>query len=137
MHDAIERLDDGTLTFLPERLNRDPVVLRGLTSDEMWIALGVGALIGLVFGVPLAIATASLAMAPTGVIAGMAMTLFVAGTLLRRAKRARPETWLYRRLEWLQASRWRLGQGTLILHSGAWTVRRSRRLRPALSRWRS
>ena len=137
MHDAIERLDDGTLTFLPERLNRDPVVLRGLTSDEMWIALGAGAVIGLVLGVPLAIATASLAMAPTGVIVGMAMMLFVAGTLLRRAKRARPETWLYRRLEWLLASRWRLGHGMLILHSGAWTVRRSRRLRPALSRWRS
>lgn len=136
MHDAIERLDDGTLTFLPERLNRDPVVLRGLTSDEMWIALGIGAFIGLLLGVPLAIATASLAMAPTGVIAGMAMTLFVTGTLLRRAKRARPETWLYRRLEWLLASRWRLGKGTLILHSGAWTVRRSRRRRPALSRWR-
>lgn len=137
MHDAIEHLDDGTLTFLPERLNRDPVVLRGLTSDEMWIALGLGAVIGLVLGVPLAVATASLAVAPTGMIAGMAMTLLVAGTLLRRAKRARPETWLYRRLEWLLASRWRVGHGTLILHSGTWTVRRSRRLRPALSRWPS
>ncbi len=30
------------------------------------------------------------------------------GTLLRRAKRARPETWLYRKLEWVLASRWRL-----------------------------
>jgi conjugative transfer region protein (TIGR03750 family) len=137
MNDAIEHLDDGTLTFLPERLNRDPVVLRGLTSDEMWIALGLGAVIGLVLGVPLAVATASLAVAPTGMIAGMAMTLFVAGTLLRRAKRARPETWLYRRLEWLLASRWRVGHGTLILHSGTWTVRRSRRLRTALSRWPS
>ncbi|MCF5031792.1 TIGR03750 family conjugal transfer protein, partial [Pseudomonas syringae] len=42
---------------------------------------------------------------------------------------------LYRKLEWILASRWRLGRGNLILHSGAWTVRRSRRLRPALSRW--
>lgn len=137
MHDAIERLDDGTLTFLPERLNRDPVVLRGLTSDEMWIALGVGAVLGLVVGVPLSIATTFLAVAPTGMIAGMAMTLFAAGTLLRRAKRARPETWLYRQFEWLLASRWRVGRGALILHSGAWTVRRSRRLRPALARWQS
>ncbi|MNJ05434.1 hypothetical protein D3C73_1667520 [compost metagenome] len=65
----------------------------------------------------------------------MALVLFAGGTLLRRAKRARPETWLYRKLEWILASRWRLGPGGLILHSGAWTVRRSRRLRPALSRW--
>ncbi|KAB0502646.1 TIGR03750 family conjugal transfer protein [Pseudomonas lini] len=135
MNDTIERLADGTLVFLPERLNRNPAVLRGLTNDEMWVALGAGALVGLVLGVPLAIATASIAVAPTSMIASMALVLFAGGTLLRRAKRARPEIWLYRKLEWIIASRWRLGGGTLILHSGAWTVRRSCRLRPALSRW--
>ena len=135
MNDTIERLADGTLVFLPERLNRDPAVLRGLTNDEMWVALGTGAVIGLLMGVPLAIATASIAVAPTGMIAGMALVLFAGGTLLRRAKRARPETWLYRKLEWVLASRWRLGRRGLILHSGSWTVRRSSRLRPALSRW--
>ena len=135
MNDTIERLADGTLVFLPERLNRDPAALRGLTNDEMWVALGSGALIGLLLGVPLAIATASIAVAPTSMIASMALVLFAGGTLLRRAKRARPEIWLYRKLEWTLASRWRLGRGSLILHSGAWTVRRSRRVRPALSRW--
>jgi hypothetical protein len=29
MSDAPATLPDGTLTFLPERLNRDPAVLRG------------------------------------------------------------------------------------------------------------
>jgi conjugative transfer region protein (TIGR03750 family) len=135
MNDAIERLADGTLVFLPERLNRDPAVLRGLTNDEMWMALATGAVIGLVLGVPLAIATASIAVAPTCMIAGMAVVLFAGGSLLRRAKRARPETWLYRKLEWVLASRWRLSRGSLVLHSGVWTVRRSPRLRPALSRW--
>ncbi|MED7666720.1 TIGR03750 family conjugal transfer protein [Pseudomonas moraviensis subsp. stanleyae] len=135
MNDTIERLADGTLVFLPERLNRDPAVLRGLTNDEMWVALGTGAIIGLLLGVPLAIASASIAMAPTSMIAIMALVLFAGGTLLRRAKRARPETWLYRKLEWILVSRWRLGRGILILRSGAWTVRRSRRLRPALPRW--
>ncbi|CRM90856.1 conjugative transfer region protein [Pseudomonas sp. 22 E 5] len=135
MNDTIEHLADGTLVFLPERLNRDPAVLRGLTNDEMWVALGAGAFIGLVLGVPLAIATVSIAVAPTCMIGGTAVVLFASGTILRRAKRARPETWLYRKLEWILASRWRLGRGSLILHSGAWTVRRSCRLRPALSRW--
>jgi conjugative transfer region protein, TIGR03750 family len=137
MNDTIERLADGTLVFLPERLNRDPAVLRGLTNDEMWVALGVGALVGLILGVPLAIATASIAVAPTSMIAGMAAVLFAGGSLLRRAKRARPEIWLYRKLEWVLASRWHVGRGSLILHSGGWTVRRSRRLRPAQSRWQS
>jgi len=106
MNDTIERLADGTLVFLPERLNRDPAVLRGLTNDEMWVALGVGALVCLILGVPLAIATASIAVAPTSTIAGMAVVLFAGGTLLR-AKRARPETLMYRKLEWTLASRWR------------------------------
>lgn len=135
MNDTIEHPADGTLVFLPERLNHDPAVLRGLTNNEMWVALGAGAFIGLVLGAPLAIATSSIAVAPTSMIASMAVVLFASGTLLRRAKRARPETWLYRKLEWILASHWRLGRGSLILHSGAWTVRRSRRLRPALSRW--
>jgi conjugative transfer region protein (TIGR03750 family) len=135
MNDTIELLADGTVVFLPERLNRDPTVLRGLTNDEMWVALGVGALVGLLLGVPLAIATASIAVAPTSMIVSMAVVLLASGTLLRRAKRARPETWLYRKVEWILVSRWRLKRGSLILHSGAWTVRRSRRLRPALSRW--
>jgi conjugative transfer region protein (TIGR03750 family) len=135
MNDSIERLADGTLVFLPERLNRDPVVLRGLTNDEIWVALAVGALGGLLLGIALAVATAAIAWVPTSMIASMAMVLFAAGTLLRRAKRARPETWLYRQLQWSLARRWPRGRGSLILHTGAWTVRRSHRPRPALSRW--
>ena len=129
MSDDIARLADGTLSFLPERLNRDPAVLRGLTNDEMWVSLGAGAAIGLVFGVPLAIVTASIAVAPTGMIVGMAIILLVSGTLLRRAKRARPETWLYRNLLWQLAIRWHIGREALVIHSGPWTVRRTRRLR--------
>lgn len=77
MNDTIERLANGTLVFLPERLNRDPAVLRGLTNDEMWVALGTGAIVGLLLGIPLAIATASIS-----IIATMAMVLFAGGTLL-------------------------------------------------------
>lgn len=129
MSDDIARLADGTVSFLPERLNRDPAVLRGLTNDEMWVSLGAGAVAGLIFGGPLAIAMASIAMAPTGMIVGMAVTLLASGTLLRRAKRARPETWLYRHLQWQLAVRWHIGGNGLVIHSGPWTVRRTRRLR--------
>ena len=79
MNDTIERLADGTLVFLPERLNRDPAVLRGLTNDEMWVALGTGAAIGLLLGVPLGIVTSSIAVAPTSMIASMALVLFGVG----------------------------------------------------------
>lgn len=127
MSDAPATLPDGTLTFLPERLNRDPAVLRGLTNDEMWVALIVGAVLGLILGSPLAVTTASIATLPTCMFLCMALVLLGGGKLLRRAKRARPETWLYRRLQWQLAVHWGIGTQTLILHSGPWTVRRTRR----------
>ena len=127
MSDAPAILPDGTLTFLPERLNRDPAVLRGLTNDEMWVALIIGAGLGVIFGAPLAVATASIATLPTCMLICMALVLLGGGKLLRRAKRARPETWLYRRLQWHLAVHWGVGTHQLILHSGPWTVRRTRR----------
>jgi hypothetical protein len=134
MNDAIERLADGTLVFLPERLNRDPAVLRGLTNDEMWVALGTGAVVGLLLGVPLAIATASIAVAPTSMIAGMAVVLLpVAHYCVGPNGPARDLVVPQARMDTGQPLA--PGSRKLILHSGAWTVRRSRRLRPALSRW--
>ncbi|UFH29276.1 TIGR03750 family conjugal transfer protein [Pseudomonas sp. CIP-10] len=127
MSDAPATLPDGTLTFLPERLNRDPAVLRGLTNDEMWVALIVGAGLGVILGAPLAVATASIATLPTCMFIWMALVLLGGGKLMRRAKRARPETWLYRRLQWHLAVHWGIGTHQLILHSGPWTVRRTRR----------
>ncbi|MDF2792407.1 TIGR03750 family conjugal transfer protein [Pseudomonas sp. SMSB3] len=131
MSDTPATLPDGTLTFLPERLNRDPAVLRGLTNDEMWVALIVGAALGVILGSPLAVATASIATLPTCMLLCMALVLLGGGKLLRRAKRARPETWLYRRLQWHLAVHWGIGTHQLILHSGPWTVRRTRRHRRA------
>ncbi|WP_409315175.1 TIGR03750 family conjugal transfer protein [Pseudomonas putida] len=131
MSDTPATLPDGTLTFLPERLNRDPAVLRGLTNDEMWVALIVGAALGVILGAPLAVATASIATLPTCMFLCMALVLLGGGKLLRRAKRARPETWLYRRLQWHLAAHWGIGSHQLILHSGPWTVRRTRQHRRA------
>ena len=44
---------DGTVTFLPHRLNRHPVVVRGLTADELWICCGLSGAAGLLVGAPL------------------------------------------------------------------------------------
>lgn len=40
MHVPHDQLDDGTLRFLPNRLNRQPVIVLGLTADEMWLSVG-------------------------------------------------------------------------------------------------
>jgi conjugative transfer region protein (TIGR03750 family) len=120
---------DTLVSFLPHRLNRQPVVVRGLTADELWICAGLSALAGFALGAPLAWATRSLALIPTLVVAGIALGVFVGGGFLRRQKRGRPETWLYRQLQWRLARHapalaGHLGGGALITRSGYWTTRR-------------
>ncbi|CAM8819966.1 TIGR03750 family conjugal transfer protein [Burkholderia pseudomallei] len=129
MASEIDTLRDGTVAFLPHRLNRQPVIVRGLTADELWITVGLSAVAGAVIGVPLAWLTHSIAMAPTTIMASIATGVFAGGTLLRRQKRGRPDTWLYRQWQcWLHGhapvlSRW-IGARSLITRSGAWSVRR-------------
>mgnify|MGYP006153399013 CR=1 FL=1 len=96
---------DGLVTFMPHRLNRHPVVVRGLTADELWVCAGLSGTAGLVVGVPLAWLTHSIAMVPTLIVAGIGIGVFVGGGLLRRWKRGRPDTWLYRQLQWRLALR--------------------------------
>lgn len=123
---------DGTVVFLPHRLNRQPVVVRGLTADELWLCTTLCAGLGLVAGVPLAWLTRSLAMVPTIMVLVIALGIAVGGGVLRRQKRGRPETWLYRQLQWQCARRWPtfyrlLGDDPLIIRSGHWSVRRGGR----------
>ncbi|HRY88404.1 MAG TPA: TIGR03750 family conjugal transfer protein [Rubrivivax sp.] len=124
-----EATRDGLVTFLPHRLNRHPVVVRGLTADELWVCAGFSAAAGFVVGVPLAWLTHSIAMVPTLIVAGIGVGVFVGGGLLRRHKRARPDTWLYRQLQWRLALRYpalaaHVGGGQLITRSGLWSTRR-------------
>jgi len=124
-----EATRDGLVTFLPHRLNRHPVVVRGLTADELWICAGLSAAAGFVVGVPLAWLTHSIAMVPTLVVAGIGIGVFVGGGLLRRHKRGRPDTWLYRQLQWRLALRYpalaaHVGGGQLITRSRLWGTRR-------------
>ncbi|MFL9883192.1 TIGR03750 family conjugal transfer protein [Paraburkholderia agricolaris] len=131
MSDSAHQRDDGTVTFLPHRLNRQPVIVRGMTADELWMTVGLAAALSLIAGMPLAILTRSIAVAPTLVVVGIAVGLFFGGGFLRRRKRGRPDTWLYRQIQWQArlllpaATRW-LGGADLINRSGCWTTRRSR-----------
>lgn len=122
---------DGTLAFLPHRLNRHPVVVRGLTANELWVCAGASAVIGLATGIPLAFMFATLAIVPTTTLLTVAAGIFIGGSTLRRLKRGRPETWLYRQLQWEIAVHLQLlapfsGGHTLVIRSGCWTTRRSK-----------
>lgn len=122
---------DGTVAFLPHRLNRHPVVVRGLTADELWVCAGVSAAGGLTVGLPLAFILSTIAIAPTVIVLSIAAGVFAGGGMLRRQKRGRPDTWLYRQLQWWIARRHPslaafVGAGALVTRSGYWTTRRSK-----------
>ncbi len=120
---------DGTVTFLPHRLNRHPTVVRGLTANELWVCSGAFALLGAAVGTPLAIAFGTVAIVPTVILLSVAVGVFGGGSVLRRMKRGRPETWLYRQLQWRLVCRfpWTapyVGGRGLVTRSGRWTTRR-------------
>jgi len=120
---------DGTVTFLPHRLNRQPVVVRGLTADELWICCGLSGVGGLLVGLPLAWLLSTIALIPTFIVLGIVAGIFVGGGMLRRQKRGRPDTWLYRQLQYSITTRWPLLSGwvgghELIARAGFWSCRR-------------
>jgi len=127
---TLQTLPDGTVNFLPHRLNRQPVVVRGLTADELWITVGMTGVAGLLAGIPLSITTGQIGMVPTSILICIALGIFVGGGILRRQKRGRPDTWLYRQIQWVIRVRYpmisnMLGGSHLIKRCGRWTPRRT------------
>lgn len=128
-HDQVSASADGTVTFLPNRLNRQPIVVLGLTANELFFVGVSSALAGLVLGIPFAIVFSSIAMVPTVALVAAFAGIGVGGRLLRRVKRGRPDDWFYRNLQWRIANRfpvlmaWTGGQD-LIKRSGIWYHRR-------------
>ena len=118
-------------SFLPHRLNRHPVVVRGLTADELWICCGLSGAAACWSArrcpgcsAPLPSRRPSLSWAWPGRVHRRRH--------LRRLKRGRPDTWLYRQLQWRIAARHPLMAGwvgghVLISRSGFWTTRRAAR----------
>ncbi|WP_162622886.1 TIGR03750 family conjugal transfer protein [Salinisphaera orenii] len=124
---------DHTITFVPTRLNLAPVVFRGMTGREVFLV----ACTGLVAGVPLGVAAMFLpvigafAMIPTVMALNAGGFIWFGGSVLRRLRRGRPETWLYRRIQYDMA-RHGLNRADLILQSA--TYRTGRRSVPASQR---
>ncbi|MFN3769433.1 MAG: TIGR03750 family conjugal transfer protein [Ectopseudomonas guguanensis] len=122
----------ATIEFLPERLNRPPVVFRGLTTGEMFLAFAVGAATGLAAGIPIAISVSLWAAAPTTVLVGGFLAVFYAGRWLANKKRGRAQMWFYRAIQMrLSLSQFAslfaafgLADRNLVLKASHWSVRR-------------
>ena len=116
----------STISFLPERLNREPAVFRGLTVSELLIALLSGLAIGALTGLLLAVLWQNWSLIPGSALPGGALAVLSGGRWLARLKRGRPESWLYRALE-LKLTHFGIGAQRFVLHDGVWSIRRSRR----------
>ncbi|WP_220785103.1 TIGR03750 family conjugal transfer protein, partial [Bacillus sp. BML-BC021] len=81
------------------RLNRQPVVIGGLTADEMWITVFTSGAAGFVLGIPAALVAGNAACIPLGALLVGALGLGIGSRVLRRMKRGRPATWFYRQVE--------------------------------------
>ena len=116
----------STIPFLPERLNREPAVFRGLTVSELLIALLVGLATGAIAGTIPAVLWRNWSLIPGCALPGGALAILWGGRWLARLKRGRPESWLYRALE-LKLTRVGIGAQRFVRHDGVWAIRRSRR----------
>ncbi|EDW2793177.1 TIGR03750 family conjugal transfer protein [Salmonella enterica] len=116
----------ATLPFLPDRLNRAPIVWRGLTTSELLLALLGGLGGGAALGVALALFFHSWPPIPAAALAGAALLIQGGGRILARLKRGKPDSWLLQALfAWLERRHLRGAQ--LVQHSAVWTLRRGPR----------
>lgn len=117
----------ATIAFIPKRLNETPVVFRGMTGKEVVTVVAVG----FCSFIPLGIVGAFLvgfAMVPTLGVLGAVLALMVGGSIMRRLRRDRPPSLLYRRLEYRLAELgWRSGGEHLITQTTVYRQRRERR----------
>ena len=122
-----EQAPDGTVRFLPDRLDRDPTVFRGMTSDELFLVGGIGAASGIPLGLFLLVLTGeTTALLASILLIGPCLAIVFGGGAIRRLKRGKPNTWLYRVAQyWLAKKGFPMGQGAeLIVRSGAWSTRK-------------
>lgn len=118
----------ASIDFIPKRINDPPVVFRGMTLREVMLIAGAGFLVFLVPGIVLAFAVGMPALAPTIAVLGMAGALGAGGTIMRRLRRGRPPSLLYRQITWKLATHGiSLGGERLITRSSVYRVGRDRR----------
>ena len=123
--------DKITIAFVPSRLNNAPVVFRGMTGREVVLMASVGLAMGVLPGVVGAVLLHHIAMVPTLMAMMCGLTVWWGGTVMRRLRRGRPETWLYRRIQFGLARFGLTNRAGLVVDSAVYRPGRDRRRRRA------
>lgn len=95
---------DQHIEFLPNRLNRQPVIFRGMTNAEIFTLAAIGAVVGLGIGILTTILVGDWILIPTCMLILPIVAVVLGGKTVARLKRGKPETWFLRHLQWIKAT---------------------------------
>lgn len=123
-----------TISWVPKRLNAAPVVFRGMTGKEVAMLTMAGLGVFTPVGIVAALIMGAIAMAPTVAFLGAGLTLVFGGTIMRRLRRGRPTSLLYRQLQFYLAQKGFNSAEKLITRTTCYSIRRSPILKPNLRR---
>lgn len=111
------------ITMLPDRLNRIPVVYKGMSINELLLLAGIGSIIGLVVGLVLFIVTRQWVLIPCMMVFIPLPTIFIGGNRIARLKRGKPDTWFARSID-LWMAKQGFNSHRLIFNDDPFIVRR-------------
>jgi len=92
----MNKMSDDNIDMLPDRLNRIPVVYKGMNFNELLMMAGVGCIIGLGVGLILFILFGKWILIVSAMIFMPLPTLYFGGKRVASLKRGKPETWFAR-----------------------------------------
>lgn len=118
--------DQNTIEFVPNRLNMAPIVFRGMTGREVMLVGTLSAAIGIGPGLIGWLVWGYFAMVPTAMAVTAGSVVWWGGLIMRRLRRGRPESWLYRRIQWLLAHYRLANKADLIVDTARFEARRRR-----------
>ncbi|MCX8649586.1 TIGR03750 family conjugal transfer protein [Gilliamella sp. B2776] len=119
-------MKDNDIKMLPDRLNRMPVVYKGMTVRELLLMIGVGTIIGSLLGIILFILFGRWVLIPSAIVFMPLPTLFFGGNKIAKLKRGKPETWFSRSIDLFFAKKGFNGNN-LIFNDEQFIVRRKKR----------
>lgn len=119
-------MSEHEITFIPDRLNEEPVIFIGMTDSELKLAVGVS----LGFWLPVSIIVAVLfGQGILGIAVGTLMaflTMWLLGKKLRVIKRGRPKGYHVMAISaWLEDRN--LKPKTMIRETRTWDIKRQKR----------
>ena len=118
--------DENYVRSTCERINEEPIILRGMTSSELKVAMIVTFIVWLPLSISLGIAVGRPMMGLGLVgVGGIATILFI-GAVFQKVKRNKPDGY-YQQLVTIAISKTGLKKSPFIKYSGSWSVGRNKK----------